>query len=104
MYKLPEFYDVGKEVELKLNLHKRKCHEFFDDIKKGGLLYVSIEVNNSMLDNFKEPQYVRVSLVTNDMLEYDLTMFQNMENMKKEEIINFYRPYYWMRLCQTKII
>lgn len=83
-----------------LEVHYKKCCKMFDDIKNENILYISIErivsedeleneyINEKALDG---KQYVRVSLLTDEIIEYDLEMFR-VEN--GSELLKKYRPYF----------
>ena len=68
----------------KLAMHIDKCRKMFDDIKNGEYLYIRIERVAAEGDKVavyieemppEDTQYVRVSLLTDDMLAYDSEMF-----------------------------
>lgn len=67
--------------------HKMKCWQFFDKIKDGEKIYISVD--QPMLA--ENTQYVRISLLSDKILEYDAEMF-GVES--RVELLEKYRPYF----------
>jgi len=99
MIKTFEVYKITEKIECyetELTAHKIKCHNIFNAIKNGELLYINIEQvlseNNYIEEiSLEDTQYIRISLLTDEMIEYDLEMFRS-EN--RIELLNKYRPYF----------
>lgn len=80
--------------------HEEKCHRIFNDIINGERLYIRIERTVSEDESGKiyiedisseDTQYIRVSLLTDEVLEYDIEMFRRED---RRELLNKYRPYF----------
>ena len=83
-----------------LVLHHEKCEKFFGEIEKGESLYINVERIVSEDENSRQfieelslnnIQDVRVSLLTEKIIDYDLEMFSRED---KTELVNKYRPYF----------
>ena len=74
-----------------LDFHEQKCHTIFDNIKNGASIYINVEQNT--LEEIEEngTQYVRMSILSDEILSYDIETFR-IEG--REEILNRYRPYF----------
>ncbi|MCD8380517.1 MAG: hypothetical protein LUC95_09440 [Lachnospiraceae bacterium] len=66
---------------MELNDHQKKCHSFFKDIEKGGEIFVHFDSFPSQEDGFRllenyDGEYgrtdLKLTIVTEDMLEYDV--------------------------------
>lgn len=86
--------------ETELGEHNDKCHMIFRHIEEGAPLYISVEqtLPEDMSDEmYKEDmplddmQYVRITLLTEEMMNYDLEMFQMEDRI---ELLKKYRPYF----------
>lgn len=85
---------LKKESDDYLMVHEKKCHSIFKKIEQAEVpLYVCIErdMSENELISLDDTQYVRISLLTDEILEYDIEMFQsqNSANFSKK-----YRPYF----------
>lgn len=77
-------------------IHEKACHAIFNDIKDGKPLYVRIEnpflepqkLYSDELDNTK---YVRVSILTDAIIDYDCLMFKS---ERGTDFLENYRPYF----------
>lgn len=83
-----------------LSAHEMKCRQIFDEIENGEDIYISVDQpiteNSYIIEDTNEAlaentQYVRISLLSDRMLEYDSEMF---EIRDKATILNKYRPYF----------
>lgn len=83
-----------------LKSHKDKCKSFFNEIENGAPLYINVErvVSEDEFGNryieelsLNDIQYVRVSLLTDNIMNYDLEMFSRED---RTELLNKYRPYF----------
>ena len=86
--------------DVKLFSHHEKCKEFFDEIENGESLYIKVERIVSEDENGKHfieelslnsIQYIRVSLLTEKIMDYDLEMFRRED---RRELLSKYRPYF----------
>ena len=80
--------------------HHEKCKEFFGEIENGESLYINVErivsedengrqfIEELSLNNIQD---VRVSLLTEKIMDYDLEMFSRED---RTELLNKYRPYF----------
>lgn len=88
---------------VKWGSHREKCKSIFSHIDSAECLYIKVERNSYeresinrfaeeiSLDNFDNKQDIRVSLLTRDIMEYDLEMF-SVES--KAKLLNEFRPYF----------
>lgn len=83
-----------------LVLHHEKCEKFFGEIEKGESIYINVERIVSEDENSRQfieelslnnIQDVRVSLLTEKIIDYDLEMFSRED---RTELVNKYRPYF----------
>ena len=83
-----------------LQSHRDKCNKNFYEIEKGAPLYISVErvvsedgFGDSHLEKptLWDRQYIRVSLLTEEIIEYDFEMFAKED---RTELLNKYRPYF----------
>ena len=77
----------GKE----LASHRKKCHTIFDNIKNGANIYINVEQNTLEEIEGNGTQYVRMSILSDEILSYDIDTFR-VEG--REELLNRYRPYF----------
>lgn len=56
--------------------HRKKCHTIFDNIKNGANIYINVEQNT--LEEIEEngTQYVRMSVLSDEILSYDIETFR----------------------------
>lgn len=88
--------------------HEKKCKKMFDDIMAGISLYISVErmvsenefgetcINKISLEN---TQHVRISILTDEIIEYDFEMLKG-ETLNK--FSNGYRPYFVSFIVELK--
>lgn len=79
--------------------HIKLCKHFFDEIKSGDIIYVSIEkkeINTVANESNYINNYNRVSIVTDSMLTYDLQYLGESDNFvaRNNDLLNNYRPYF----------
>lgn len=78
-------------------MHEKKCHTIFNDIKNGAILYVRIEdpffleAKKSYSDELDNTKYMRVSILTDAIIDYDLKMFKS---ERGTDFLENYRPYF----------
>lgn len=80
--------------------HKTKCRKMFRDIENGAQLYINVEriiSENEFKETFineissEDTQHVRISILTDEIIEYDLETFSIGDNLMS---LNSYRPYF----------
>lgn len=81
------------------NLHHNLCKLMFHDVKQGKEVWIQIDdiySSNENLDSENPKNFVRVSLLNQNMLDYDRNMFQllSSENEYQELARNVFRPYF----------
>lgn len=76
-------------------IHWKECYNFFSEIKGGGNLYLRIErefdENTLGSDSIENNQCIQVSVINDDILQYDLENF-NIEI--RNDLLTDYRPYF----------
>lgn len=90
---------VTDEME-KLSAHEKKCREMFNNIENEMVLYISVDRKLSENEfgekqveklSLENNQYVHVSILTDEIIEYDFEMLRS-DNLNK--FSNGYRPYF----------
>ncbi len=84
---------IMKERENKYHIaHKEKCQDMFNEAFEGGKLYVHIDEGDNEYD-----RSVRFSIVTEEMLKYDIAIMNNERYPYNGSVIEpeGYRPYFF---------
>ena len=81
------------------NTHHNLCKLMFHDVKHSDEVWIQIDdiySSNENLDSENPKNFVRVSLLNQNMLDYDRNMFQllSSENEYQELARNVFRPYF----------
>lgn len=78
--------------------HEKKCHTIFHDIKNGASLYVRIEdyffkeeIEKTYSDELDNTRYIRISILTDAIIDYDCKMFKS---ERGTGFLENYRPYF----------
>lgn len=80
--------------------HGCKCRRMFDEIQNGEKIYISVDreiPEDPMRDGYGggllagETEYVRISLLSDEMLDYDAGVFEDRSN---RPFLDEYRPYF----------
>ncbi len=102
-YIVDNFRKESPHYEVNMEKHKNRCFNIFKKIQNGDRVYVSVddvsknkseETNITQQEIFlkrEDREYFRLSILTDEIIEYDLEMFQIQD---KIELINRYRPYF----------
>ena len=78
-------------------MHEKKCHTIFNNIQNGEILYVKIEepffleTKKLYSDEVDNTKYMRVSILTDAIIDYDLKMFKS---ERETDFLENYRPYF----------